>query len=53
VTGLQSGRRDYLTKPVIEPELMARLSTGKRIVTLERSLRAEREQNRGSRSPIR
>jgi two-component system cell cycle response regulator len=46
VTGLQSGADDYLTKPVIEPELMARLSTGKRIVTLERSLRTANEENR-------
>ena len=33
VTGLQAGADDYLTKPVIEPELMARLNTGKRIVS--------------------
>lgn len=46
VTGLQSGADDYLTKPVIEPELIARLSTGKRIVTLERSLRYANEENR-------
>lgn len=46
VTGLQSGADDYLTKPVIEPELIARLHTGQRIVTLERSLRAVNEENR-------
>lgn len=46
VTGLQSGADDYLTKPVIEAELIARLSTGKRIVTLERSLRTANEENR-------
>ncbi len=46
VTGLQSGADDYLIKPVFEAELMARLNTGKRIVTLERSLRAANEENR-------
>lgn len=46
VTGLQAGADDYLTKPVIEPELIARLNTGKRIVTLERSLRTANEENR-------
>jgi diguanylate cyclase (GGDEF)-like protein len=46
VTGLQSGADDYLTKPVIEPELMARLNTGRRIVTLERSLRTANDENR-------
>jgi len=46
VTGLQAGADDYLTKPVIEPELMARLNTGKRIVTLERRLRTANEENR-------
>jgi two-component system cell cycle response regulator len=46
VTGLQSGADDYLIKPVIEPELIARLNTGRRIVTLERSLRTANEENR-------
>jgi len=46
VTGLQAGADDYLTKPVVEAELMARLNTGKRIVTLERSLRSANEENR-------
>ncbi|MBC7984576.1 MAG: diguanylate cyclase [Candidatus Obscuribacterales bacterium] len=46
VMGLQAGADDYLIKPVLEPELLARLNTGKRIVTLERSLRAVVEENR-------
>jgi len=45
VMGLQAGADDYLVKPVLEPELLARLSTGKRLVDLERSLRAANEEN--------
>ncbi|MES1195493.1 MAG: response regulator, partial [Steroidobacter sp.] len=39
VAGLQSGADDYLAKPVVEAELLARLNTGKRLLNMERSLR--------------
>ena len=48
-----SGRRRLSDQARIEPELIARLSTGKRIVTLERSLRAAKKRTGGYRSPIR
>lgn len=46
IEGLEAGADDYLTKPLHEAELMARLKTGARIVTLEQSLRAANERNR-------
>ncbi len=46
IEGLEAGADDYLTKPPHEPELMARLKTGARIVALEQSLRAANERNR-------
>jgi two-component system cell cycle response regulator len=39
VAGLEAGADDYLTKPVHEAELCARLNTGRRILALEASLR--------------
>ncbi len=40
IEGLEAGADDYLTKPVDDSELMARLNTGRRILKLERSLKA-------------
>lgn len=39
VLGLEAGADDYLTKPINNAELMARLNTGKRILELESSLK--------------
>jgi diguanylate cyclase (GGDEF)-like protein len=46
IAGLEAGADDYLIKPVHEPELIARLNTGNRILKLEQSLRAANESNR-------
>lgn len=39
VAGLDAGADDYLKKPADEGELLARLKAGRRIISLERSLR--------------
>ncbi|MEA3465210.1 MAG: diguanylate cyclase [Thermodesulfobacteriota bacterium] len=44
VAGLGAGADDYLTKPVSELELIARLSTAKRVIELERSLKKRNEE---------
>lgn len=44
IHGLDCGADDYLTKPVDEGELLARLQTGKRITTLEYKLRRSKEE---------
>jgi diguanylate cyclase (GGDEF)-like protein len=46
VAGLEAGADDYLIKPIYEPELLARLNTGRRILALEHSLRVANEANR-------
>ncbi len=46
ITGLEAGADDYLTKPVHEAELVARLNTGRRILNLEQSLRGAIQENR-------
>ena len=46
IAGLEAGADDYLIKPVYEPELIARLNAGRRILALEHSLRAANERNR-------
>ena len=46
IAGLEAGADDYLIKPVHEPELIARLNAGRRILNLEYSLRVANERNR-------
>lgn len=45
IEGLKAGADDYLTKPVNEQELAARLQTAQRILQLEQSLLAANERN--------
>jgi two-component system, cell cycle response regulator len=46
VAGLKAGADDYLTKPVLEPEFLARLNQGKRILSMESALRTSAEKFR-------
>src|SRR5271167_1081642 len=46
IMGLEAGADDYLVKPVHEPELIARLNAGRRILALEHSLRVANQRNR-------
>jgi two-component system, cell cycle response regulator len=45
IEGLEAGADDYLTKPVNDQELVARLQTAQRILKLEQSLRAANQRN--------
>lgn len=45
IEGLEAGADDYLTKPVNDQELAARLQTAQRILRLEQSLRAANQRN--------
>ena len=46
VAGLEAGADDYLIKPIYEPEMLARLNTGRRILKLEHNLRTVNQKNR-------
>ena len=46
VTGLVAGADDYIVKGASSEELLARLNVGRRITSLERSLRAANRENR-------
>jgi diguanylate cyclase (GGDEF)-like protein len=46
VSGLEAGADDYLTKPIHQAELIARINTGVRILKLEKSLKRANDEIR-------